>query len=121
MIKGHVVEFLGDPMVALEKCDLNSIFFMNQSAYDEIASYSSVVGDGDFPDFFKTNKSDVIFFAEGGIDEEGKSFPDTYIGVCNTADSDYPFRLSAIYASDFQYVCPQNGNVICLKRKTMLK
>lgn len=113
----NIIEFTGDPMLQLERfSDMDkNIFYFNKSSMDEIKSYSKELSEN-IPEFFDDKKPDFILLAEGGIDEEGNEFPDTYIGISNTQNEDYPFCFSAIYASDFQYTKPENGEVIFLKR-----
>ena len=119
----NIIEFVGDPMLQLEKVDNMSkvIFYLNTEAITEIRSYSTEVTGEDIPPFFSDKKSSAILFAEGGIDEEGKEFPDTYIGICDTQNNDYPHCFSAIYASDFQYVKPEKGEAIFLKKVPQCK
>ena len=111
------IEFDGDPMLQLEKFeDMDKyIFYLNQEALDEIKSYAKEMSEI-IPQFFSDKKSSFVLFAEGGIDEEGNEFPDTYIGISNTQNTDYPYCFSAIYASDFQYAKPKDGKSIFLKK-----
>ena len=113
----NVIEFTGDPMLQLEKFeDMDkNIFYLNSESMEEIKSYSEELKEN-IPQFFKDKNSSFILFAEGGIDEDGNEFPDTYIGIRNTENKDYPYCISAIYASDFQYASPENGEPIFLKK-----
>lgn len=112
-----IIEFDGDPMLQLEKVEDmdNSIFHLNQESIDEISSYSEELKEN-IPQFFTDKDSSIIYFAQGGTDEEGNMFPDTYIGIKNNSDSEYPYTISAIYASDIQYTCPKIGKEIFLKK-----
>ena len=114
-----IIEFTGDPMLQLEKFkDMEKyIFYLNQESIDEIKSYSKELNK-DIPLYFSNKKSSFVLLAEGGIDEEGNEFPDTYIGISNTQNEDYPYCFSAIYASDFQYARPENGEAIFLKKNS---
>ena len=118
----NIIEFTGDPMLQLEKFEDidNYIFYLNQEALEEIKSYSKQVSEN-IPNFFNDIKSDFIFLAEGGIDEEGKEFPNTYIGIKNSLNTEYPYYISGIYASDFQYLSSINGNEIYLKKNSKKK
>ena len=118
----NIIEFAGDPMLELEKFeDMDKYtFYLNQESMDEIKSYSEEIS-VNIPKFFNNKRCDTILFAEGGKDEEGKEFPDTYIGVCYTQIEEYPYCFSAIYASDFQYEKPENGEAIYLKRNSKKK
>ena len=111
-----IIEFDGDPMLQLEKVEDidNSIFYLNQESVDEIASYSKELKEN-IPQFFVDKDSSIIYFAEGGMDEERNKFPDTYIGI-KYNNSKYPYTISAIYASDIQYTCPKIGKEIFLKK-----
>jgi hypothetical protein len=113
----NIIEFNGDPMLQLEKFeDMDKyIFYLNQESFDEIKSYSELISEN-IPEYFNDKKTDFVLFAAGGTDDEGKEFPDTYIGISSTSNSDYPYYFSAIYASDFQYTKPENGEIIFLKK-----
>lgn len=115
----NIIEFTGDPMLQLEKLnDMEKyIFYLNQESIDEIKSYSKELNE-DIPLYFSNKKSSFVLLAEGGIDEEGNEFPDTYIGISHTQNEDYPYCFSAIYASDFQYARPENGEAIFLKKNS---
>ncbi len=118
----NVIEFNGDPMLQLEKFEEMDkyTFYLNTGSINEIKSYSEELTKN-IPEFFNDKKSDFILFAEGGIDEEGNEFPDTYIGISSTEDKNYPYFITAIYASDFQYACPEEGEAIYLKNNTKKK
>lgn len=118
----NIIEFTGDPMLQLEKFeDLGKyIFYLNQESMDEIKSYSKKVDDN-IPQFFNDKKCSLVLLAEGGIDEEGNEFPDTYIGIIDTKNEEYPYCFSAIYASDFQYIKPENGEELFLKKSQKQK
>ena len=111
------IEFTGDPMLQLEKFEEldNYIFYLNQESMDEISSYSSEVEEN-VPPFFANTASDFVLLAEGGIDEEGNEFPDTYIGIQAVEKEGYKYMISGIYASDLQYAAPSNGEEIFLKK-----
>ena len=115
----NVVEFTGDPMLQLEKFEnmCEYIFYLNQESLDEIKSYSQVIVEN-IPHFFDDKHCGFILLAEGGKDENGKEYPDTYIGINNTLNTEYPYCLFAVYASDFQYSQPENGEIIFLKKQT---
>ena len=115
----NIIEFNGDPMLQLEKFeDMGKYkFYLNQEALDEIKSYSQNLSEN-IPQFFSDKNSSFILFVEGGIDEEGNEFPDTYIGISETQNEEYPFCFSAIYASDFQYTRPESGETIFLKKSS---
>ena len=115
----NIIEFTGDPMLQLEKFeDMDKfIFYLNQNALDEIKSYAKEMSEN-IPQFFSDKKSSFILFAEGGIDEEGNEFPDTYIGIIDTQNADYPYCFAGIYASDFQYAKPENGESIFFKKNS---
>ena len=117
----NLIEFNGDPMLQLEKFEdmENYIFCLNQEATNEIKSYSKEITEN-IPKIFKNKNSSFILLAEGGKDEEGNEFPDTYIGFSDTQNSDYPYCISAIYASDFQYEKPDNGAIIFLKKNNKI-
>ena len=116
-----VIKFDGDPMLQLEefKEKRNYKFYLNQEAFSEIQSYSTEEIES-IPEYFKGIVFDTIFFAAGGIDEKGNEFPDTYIGIKNVESSEYPYMISAIYASDFQYTVPENGEEVYLKKSNKL-
>lgn len=118
----NIIEFTGDPMLQLENFkDMDKyIFYLNQESLDEIKTYSKELSKN-IPLFFKDKNSSFILFAEGGIDEEGNEFPDTFIGISNNQNDDYPYYFSAIYASDFQYEKPENGEKVFLKRTSNSK
>lgn len=113
----NTIEFTGDPMLQLEKYDNveKYIFYLNPLAMDEMKSYSIEINKN-IPRFLNDRSNDFILFVEGGIDEEGNQFPDTYIGINNTSNEAYPYLISAIYAIDFQYNSPKNGEIIFLKK-----
>ncbi len=115
----NTIEFTGDPMLQLEKFeDMDKyVFYLNQESLDEIKSYSKVLSEN-IPPFFSDKESSFVLLAEGGIDEEGNEFPDTYIGISDIQNEDYPYYFSAIYASDFQYTKPENGESIFLKKNS---
>ena len=115
----NVIEFNGDPMLQLEKFDDMDkyIFYLNQESIYEINSYSTRL-DENIPPFFNDKSSSFVLFAEGGIDEEGNEFPDTYIGISNNQNDEYPYLFSGIYAADFQYDKPANGEEIYLKKNS---
>lgn len=115
-----IIEFTGDPMLQLEKFeDLNNyIFYLNQSSMDEISSYSEEL-ETDIPSFLSELTPSFVLFAEGGKDEEGNEFPDTYIGIQNLQNQEYPYKIAGIYASDLQYKSPLKGQEIYLKRKVL--
>lgn len=115
----NIIEFDGDPMLQLEKFEemWKYIFNLNQESLDEIKTYSKELS-SNIPPFFNDKNSSFILFAKGGIDEDEKEFPDTYIGISYTQNEDYPYCFSAIYASDFQYVRPENGEIILLKKNS---
>ena len=117
----RIIEFDGDPMLQLEKFDdVNKyVFYLNQESVDEISSYSIELK-ANIPSFFEDKGSNYIYLAEGGIDEEGNEFPDTYIGIKTIADVGRPYKISGIYASDFQYECPKVGEEILLKRTSKI-
>lgn len=111
-----IIEFDGDPMLQLEKFDEldNYIFYLNQESMDEIDSYSSKVEEN-VPQFFANIMPSFVLLAEGGVDEEGNEFPDTYIGI-QVLDTPNQYKIAGIYASDIQYASPQNGEEILLKK-----
>lgn len=115
----NIIEFNGDPMLQLEKYDDMDkyIFYLNKEALNNIKSYSKEIKKN-IPIFFRDKKSEFVLFAEGGIDEEGNEFPDTYIGIRCTLNEDYPYCLSEIYASDFQYISPEFGEIVFLKKNS---
>lgn len=115
----RIIELVGDPMLQLEKIeDIDKyIFYLNQESIDEISSYSVELKEN-IPQFFVDKDSSYIFYAEGGIDEEGNEFPDTYIGIKIISDVDKKYKISAIYASDMQYVSPITGEEILLKKNS---
>lgn len=112
------IEFKGDPMLELEKFEnLDTyIFYLNKKSFSEIKSYSKTISNN-IPTFFVENKTifDILFLAEGGIDECGKEFPDTYIAIQNVHDKQY--KIIGIYASDFTYIAPDNGEEILLNKQ----
>ena len=112
----NIIEFSGDPMLQLEKYEKKDeyIFYLNQESMDEISSYSDELKE-DIPDYFNNIDSSFVLFAEGGIDEEGNEFPDTYIGIKNVQKEEFNYKISGIYASDLQYKAPENGIEIFLK------
>ena len=116
----RTIEFNGDPMLQLEKINNidECIFYLNQEALEEIASYS--VEPKEIPPFFAGKKYDFMYLAEGGIDEEGNEFPDTYIGVSKVEGQDYDYKMEGIYASDFQYSAPSFGEEIFLKKNSIV-
>ena len=118
----NIIEFNGDPMLQLEKFDNmeDYKFYLNEEAMDEIRSYSNEVNEN-IPEFFADKHSDYIYLAEGGIDEEGNEFPDTYIAINEVNNVDYPYIISSIYASDFQYETKDNGKDVYLKKNNRIK
>ena len=114
----RVIEFTGDPMLQLEEFEdkEKNIFYLNQESFDEIKSYSEEVTN-DVPEFFNSILTDTLFFAAGGQDENGDEYPDTYIGIRNVEGNEYPYVISGIYASDFQYAIPVAGEPIYLKKQ----
>lgn len=113
----NIIEFNGDPMLQLEKYeDLDKyIFYLNEASYSEIKSYSDEINES-IPMFFAGKKNKSILFAKGGIDDDGNEFPDTYIGIDDTDNDDFPFCIASIYASDLQYSKPKNGEIVYLKK-----
>ena len=109
-----IIEFTGDPMVQLEKFDNMDelVFYLNDESVAEINSYSVVVTEN-IPEYFSDIKRDYILLAEGGIDEEGNEFPDTYIAI---GTDEKGTKIAGIYASDFQYRAPMSGEEILLKK-----
>ena len=109
-------------MLQLEKFeDLSKyVFYLNQNAMDEIISYSNELRDN-IPEFLKDLDSASILFAEGGTDEDGKDFPDTFIGIQNVPNPEFSFKIAGIYASDFQYKAPSFGEEIYLKKTAKIK
>ena len=113
----RVIEFDGDPMLKLEGFDDLSkySFYLNQASVDEIKSYSEEVKEN-VPEFFNDIDTDYVLFVEGGIDDDGNEFPDTYIGIKNNNDSECEYKMAGIYASDIQYKNPTDGEKIYLKK-----
>ena len=111
-----IIEFNGDPMLQLEKFENldNYIFYLNQESMDEISSYTNEVTE-EVPQFFKNIMPNFVLLAEGGIDEEGNEFPDTYIGI-QVLDTPDQYKIAGIYASDIQYAAPSKGEEILLKK-----
>ena len=112
-----VIEFNGDPMLQLEKYDEldNYVFYLNQESMNEISSYSTEVEE--VPQFFKNIIPNFVLLAEGGIDEEGNEFPDTYIGI-QVLDTPNQYKIAGIYASDIEYSAPSQGEEILLKKSS---
>ena len=116
-----IIEFNGDPMLQLEKYDKldEYIFYLNQESMDEINSYSDELKTN-IPEFFNDINSSFILFAEGGIDEDGNEFPDTYIGIQSILKDECSYKITGIYASDLQYKAPKNGREILLKKNNVI-
>jgi hypothetical protein len=114
-----IIEFDGDPMLQLEKFEEleQYTFYLNKEAMDEIKSYSSELRDN-IPEFFNAINPSFVLLAEGGIDEEGNEFPDTYIGIRNISNEEYGYQIAGIYASDMEYSAPNDGEEIFLKKNS---
>jgi len=121
----RTIEFTGDPMLQIEEFEDkgSNIFYLNHEALLEIKSYSEektaidLKDDEEVANFFGSIPTDKVLFAAGGTDDNGDEFPDTYIGIKNVEGNEYPYIISGIYASDFQYVVPNVGEAIYLKKQ----
>lgn len=118
MIIEKIIEFDGDPMLELEKyTDLSQyVFYLNGQALSEIKSYS--MKSEYIPDYFKENNInfDYILFAEGGKDENGEEFFDTYISIEEIQEKEIVAKISGIFAADIKYSSPEAGAKIFLKK-----
>lgn len=118
MIMEKIIEFDGDPMLELEKyTDLSQyVFYLNGQALSEIKSYS--MKSEYIPDYFKENNInfDYILFAEGGKDENGEEFSDTYISIEEIQEKEIVAKISGIFAADIKYSSPEAGAKIFLKK-----
>lgn len=123
-----IMEFDGDPMMQVESFDnlTDKIFFLNQESVEEILSYSTT-DVKTIPSYIKKNVpllngvDQIVLIVEGGIDEEGKAFPETYIALAMYDQADISGQILSIYASDIQYAKPANGEEILLKKGRILK
>ena len=118
------INFTGDPMVQFESLlksgELEGkVVLLNQESADAINSYCDKISNTKVPEFIAKNiKIDnpniTCLFAEGGIDETGNVFPDTYI--CLEQVQGGNIKLSAVYADDMQYAAPQSGEEILFEK-----
>lgn len=96
---------------------------------DELKSYSIVVSNSCIPEkfsknFLDANEEDVFFLKSSeGIDEEGRTFPETYFAIENTKNDDFPYKVLGLYYFGNCYMFPQVGEEVYLKmikQKTLI-
>ena len=118
----EIITFEIDPMIKMMdfRNIKDKIFYLNETALNEIRLYSYELKEGNIPGFFnyylQSGKKEDRFFllAAAGIDEEGEEYPETYFAMENTEDEDYPSKIIGMYSLGQFYIAPDKGREIYL-------